>query len=521
MRDVLVRALSLFPSSAGRRAAYVDTRARLEAGRDAPRTDRVVRALLRQAESDLARRKDARASEALTKALTLIFHPVRAAGTELPALLEDPAGVLRVLDEGAIGEVLGRRPGTSDSWPASVPDPAARPTPVHDMNAAHHLGEGVPDHTPRVLVVTGGGLSFLQPVLDVWQAAGYEVRTLEMSDLPAAQRPTLRTVVAAAVTTWRTGKRAPVPPELAARLSGFDHLHVEWGDEIAAWLSHLALPGHSLSVRIHKYEILTPYPQLLAASQVDTLCFVAPHVRDAALRIAPRLTEAHRIDVTQNALDLHRFTGAVAAVDLPADLPAPEHVLGVVGWAGPAKDAEWAIDVLDKLTHADDGPWTLVLVGPEPPVRGSDAQRATRLMARIAAAGSRVRVLGRREDVPAVLPHLGWVISASVIEGTHEAIAEGAASGCVPIVRDWPQVRGYGGASTVYPTSWLVQDPEHAARRILAARSERQALAREATAWIRKDRDPETLALSQRAWIPGPYDHELRGAIPRPEGGTA
>jgi hypothetical protein len=499
MREVLVGALSLLPGSIGRRAAYIGTRARLDAGRSAPRTARLVHALLRDATSGLSDGDDAAAAEALTKALTLLFHPSRSAGDATPAMLRDPEGTLDVLGVGPVAEVLGRASRTAGIAPR-VP---------------------VTDRAARILVISGGGLSFLEPVITSWRADGHEVGTLQITDLPADQRPSLRTAVQSAVASWRTGELGALPEFLVDALDGVDHLHVEWGDEVAAWLSHLDLGSRSLSVRIHKYEILTAYPQLLDASRVDTLCFVAPHVRDAALAISPRLALARRIDVTQNALDLERFADAEAVTDLAADLPGPEHVLGLVGWAGPAKDADWALDVLDALLDRDDGPWRLLLVGPEPTLRGADAERAGRLLERISGYGERVQVLGRREDVPAVLPHLGWVISASLIEGTHEAVAEGAVAGRVPVVRDWPQVRAYGGAKTVYPASWLVQEPQQAARRILESQEEREREGRDAEVWIRRDRDPQVLASLHRAWIGTPYDHQLRGDALRPEGDTA
>lgn len=502
MRSSLLRALSLLPGSRGRRAAYVDARARLEAGQDVARVDHLVAALLAEAESCLQGGDDAAASEALTKALTLHFHPARRPAAQSPDLIEHPRRTLDLLGTGLIGEVLGSRGDLA----RPRTDGADRP-------------DSVP--APRILVLAGGGLTFLEPVIAAWRAAGSEVSTVRVADLPAAQRPTLRTVVGGAVSTWRTGSPAPVPEELATRLDGVDHVHVEWGDEVAAWISHLDLGDRTLSVRIHRYEILTPYPHLIAADRVDTLCFVAPHVRDTATEIAPHLTAARRIDVTPNALDLDRFAQTEPAGDLPTDLPGPDHVLAMVGWAGPVKDAQWALDVLDEVRGQDDGPWTLLLVGPAPVPQGADAARAQQLLDRIAEAGDRVRVVGRRDDVPAVLRHAGWLISSSLTEGTHEAVAEGAAAGCVPVVRDWPQARRHGGAGTVYPSTWLVDTPAEAAQRVMETSTRRDQEGAEARERIRADRDPADLAAAYTAWTREPYDRKLRGHATPPEGGTA
>ncbi|MEE1649565.1 glycosyltransferase [Brachybacterium sp. J144] len=523
IRDLLLGALAAIPGAVGRRARFVRTRAALEAGAPARQVEGLVRELVAEAERELGAGRDETAAEALTKALVLLLHPSRALGAAIPPLLEDSAAVLSVLDGGKVGEVL-RRPGGVpaagvDGLPGDGPEGSSS-SPEPSASAAGPT-EASADRPATVLVLSGGGLSFLRPVMDSWRAAGHEVRTLTADELPAAERPTLRTVVGAAITTWRTGRPAPVPAVLASALEGVDHVHVEWGDQVAAWFSHLDRGARTLSVRIHKYEILTAYPQLLDAARVDSLCFVATHVREAAVAIAPRLAAAPRTAVTANALDLERFADPAPALDLPGDLPSRDRLLALVGWAGPAKDADFALDVLEQLRAQDAGtPWTLLLVGEEPAVTGADAPRARALLARIAAAGDAVRVLGRREDVPAVLARSGWILSASVIEGTHEAVAEGAASACVPVVRDWPQVRAHGGARTVYPESWIVpDDPAAAARRILDHRGRRAAEGEAARAQIRHDRDPDALASAQERWIGPARPHP--GGTARPEGGPA
>jgi glycosyltransferase involved in cell wall biosynthesis len=66
-----------------------------------------------------------------------------------------------------------------------------------------------------------------------------------------------------------------------------------------------------------------------------------------------------------------------------------------------------------------------------------------------------------------VLPRIGTILSASVRESFHQGVAEGAASGAVPVVRNWPLFAAYGGARAVFPESWVVDDVDAAVRRIL------------------------------------------------------
>jgi hypothetical protein len=60
------------------------------------------------------------------------------------------------------------------------------------------------------------------------------------------------------------------------------------------------------------------------------------------------------------------------------------------------------------------------------------------------------------------------IISSSVRESFHVALVEGAASGAVPVVRDWPFfARRAASARSLFPRDWVVATPEEAARRIL------------------------------------------------------
>jgi hypothetical protein len=42
-----------------------------------------------------------------------------------------------------------------------------------------------------------------------------------------------------------------------------------------------------------------------------------------------------------------------------------------------------------------------------------------------------------------------------------------AASGAVPVVRDWPVYAGIGGATGLFPPEWVSTTPDEAAERIL------------------------------------------------------
>ena len=72
--------------------------------------------------------------------------------------------------------------------------------------------------------------------------------------------------------------------------------------------------------------------------------------------------------------------------------------------------------------------------------------------------------------MPDALSDVGVVVSSSVRESFHCGLVEGAASGALPVVRDWPFFADRNnGARALFPPEWVVDTPQEAADHILAA----------------------------------------------------
>jgi glycosyltransferase involved in cell wall biosynthesis len=71
------------------------------------------------------------------------------------------------------------------------------------------------------------------------------------------------------------------------------------------------------------------------------------------------------------------------------------------------------------------------------------------------------------DNLPEVLRDAGFALSASLRESFGVGLCEGAASGAVPVVRNWPVYASYGGARAVFPADWVVSDVGEAVQRIL------------------------------------------------------
>jgi len=256
-----------------------------------------------------------------------------------------------------------------------------------------------------------------------------------------------------------------VESALRPYLDAADVVFIDWCTALPALVSRID-PGRSrLVVRLHSYEAFKEWPHLTDLSRIDDFVFVSDHLRDLGLAAIPGLQGAHapRIHVIANAMELQPFR-------LPKTEDARFHV-GVIGASKVVKDPRWAIDVLRRLQRHDERYRLLLLRGvleDHAPGAREYAAELRRDLAELEPTGA-VRVLSHTDDVPAALQDIGVVLSSSVRESFHMGIAEGAASGAVPVVRDWPYFPG--AARRLFPEEWVVDDPAAAAERILAVTS--------------------------------------------------
>ncbi len=152
---------------------------------------------------------------------------------------------------------------------------------------------------------------------------------------------------------------------------------------------------------------------------------------------------------------------------------AARRTLALIGWNVPVKDVGWALDVIEGL-RAHDPAWRLLLVGgglgDKLTARSWTYKAATEKRIAAAEATGAVKRLGFRDDVPDLLADVGVILTSSKIEGCHVGFFEGVAGGTFPVARDWPWVRAFaGGARSVMPADWIVEDPAAAVARILEA----------------------------------------------------
>jgi glycosyltransferase involved in cell wall biosynthesis len=447
-RRSLVRGLSR-----RQRPAEVDVdriEEQLESGVPAAGAAAAVRHEVEASDILLERGDCAGAAERFARALGLAGHRVLHFDTQVSPLVGDPVGWSEPFRHSAVARsVRGVRSLSSPSSPSSGAVPAA----------------AAPDRPVRVLVAYRRNADFLGEIQQHLAESGvWDARVVDFDELPGLEK--FRKHPALLVEQVLGGK-----PQLARNAEKHFRDHLEWADVVwIEWCTALAAlmtridPGDTrVVVRIHSYEVFTQWPHLVDWQRVDDVVLVSEHLRDLAARAIPGLSGpgAPRLHVLPLAMELQKMQRPKT--------PDARFNLALLGASKMVKDPRWAIDVLRRLREHDPR-YRLLLVGGKfqdpSPATHEYAEALREEEAELAAAGALERI-GYTDDVPGVLERVGVILSTSFRESFHIGLVEGAASAAVPVVRDWPFFPG--APRQLFPQEWVVETPEQAAARILAA----------------------------------------------------
>ncbi|GAA0908345.1 glycosyltransferase family 1 protein [Streptomyces thermoalcalitolerans] len=414
---------------------------------------KAVAARLAHADAELAAGRRAEATAALDRALFLDFHRVVHIDQLSSPLAKDAEGYVAPLYHSEAMQTLSRPQGRR--VPAA-PAPADRPL--------------------RLLVTTSANDNFLHLIRNHFRDhPGVELRYLDLAESKHLKRVSwaAKRIIEDRLSGGTSDYQEEVERLMRPHLDWADTVFLEWAVGPAAMLTTIDPGDTRIVVRLHSYEAFTRWPHMTDFSRVDDLVFIAPHVRDLTRSLVPQLRGEHapRLHVLHNAMALSGF-----------NRPKPAEArfnLGLIGISQVAKDPKWAVRVLE-LVRKHDERYRLILVGGDMDPKTSQATREYRRefdkeLAPLEESGAVVR-LGPTDDVPSKLVEIGTILSSSVREGCHVGVMEGAASGAVPVVRDWPFYAGKpNSARTLYPEDWVVGSPEEAAERILKTTATEQS----------------------------------------------
>jgi len=360
----------------------------------------------------------------------------RLLGEDYPLFIEQPADAARLLSGLALDRET-RAAAAAACHAASreftfdrVADrlakhlPRAQPTLTTPEGGQSRLrASGAAAPVARVLVA-GHDLKFLGPIREAIAATGASLDE----------------------DVWKSHTEHDENASLSA-LEQADVIFCEWCLGNAAWYSRNKRPDQRLVVRLHRMEVYTDHPSAVEINNVDQVVCVAQHIADEAIERFG--WDPAKLRVIPNSVDVDRFR-------LPKHDDA-RFTIAMVGYVPKRKRLDHALDVIEELRRQDPR-FRLMLIGHPPSELGwvvrrpEEVEFSRRCYARIQVSDELrggVTFLPFTEDLPSLFQQAGFVLSTSESEGHQVALAEGAASGAVPVILDQP------GASEQYRTGWI------------------------------------------------------------------
>lgn len=236
-----------------------------------------------------------------------------------------------------------------------------------------------------------------------------------------------------------------------------DIIFCEWCLGNARWYAQRKRPGQRLVVRLHHQEMKLPYRFELEWPNVDAILFINHQHYETFVCEQPQQRE--KAVVIFNAIDC-------STLDQPK-LPGAEFSLGFVGLNPMRKRPDMAVEILSRLRAVDPRytlsfktamPWEYSWLWNRPEER----EFYIRFFENIESGPHRNAVVfdPHGNNMADWYSKIGFILSTSDHEGSHQAVAEGMAAGCIPIIRNWD------GATPLYPSRFVFSTVDEAAELI-------------------------------------------------------
>ncbi|MFT5320235.1 MAG: glycosyltransferase involved in cell wall biosynthesis [Pseudohongiellaceae bacterium] len=321
----------------------------------------------------------------------------------------------------------------------------------------------------RILLLTSGNWKFLVNLIRHMEQheSGIDLRTYDFSvHEETISREHLHEVYAPVsmgldpASVWEREEKSSAP--LAELIDWCDIVFCEWSSLHAVWLSRFLPANKRLVVRLHSFEAFSQWPFFMNYGGVDGIIFVAEHIREFTNQQFKLTKQPVQTRVLPNFNELAGYAKPKSAI-------APR-TLALVGFANSNKDPLLAAQIL-ALLRQNDSEWRLMFVGDNwkpDTLRDSELEYYQKLVDFIEQndLNNAIIYTGYRRDIPVLMQDIGFILSCSWREGTHESILEGMACGTIPVIRRWPMVSQFGAPATIYPALDYYKTAEEAARMI-------------------------------------------------------
>lgn len=307
--------------------------------------------------------------------------------------------------------------------------------------------------TPIKMLIVSDNWSFSDVLIAEFEASGFEVRSFyfeqfrkkkgsgfsvtqlfvptEFYSTPQKVRESIET-------------KAPIFYDL---IEWADVVFIEWCNLPAIWMSRLLAENKRVIIRLHSYEAFTYFPYFVNWGGVDGLIFVSECVRNIV-----RAKHGTRTSLTSE-ITLPNIKRRSASVHSNENSERA-FVLGMAGYNNANKNPLLAVEILSHLRRFDPR-WKLELIGQAWPNQTSarETQYKDEFQQRMTNAdvAGAISIRPFSDDLSSWYSSVGFILSTSDREGTHEVLVEGMSFGAIPIVRRWPMMLPFGGPELVYP----------------------------------------------------------------------
>jgi glycosyltransferase involved in cell wall biosynthesis len=244
--------------------------------------------------------------------------------------------------------------------------------------------------------------------------------------------------------SWEPWKSTNRPEGRTGAPADVDTVFCEWCCENAVWHSNNKRAGSKLIVRLHRFEAFRDFTTRVNWDNVDALIVVSDYFRD--LMLERHGVDPERVHVLPQYIDWHGLARP--------KLPEAQFTLGLVG-INPFEHKRFdrALDFLAALRARDDRfklavrsamPWKIQWLWDRQDDTRAQFEAVFSRIFRDPGLSGAVRFDPVGPDMEEWYRGIGTILSSSDSEGCHTSVIEGMASGCLPVVHDWP------GAKSLY-----------------------------------------------------------------------
>lgn len=257
---------------------------------------------------------------------------------------------------------------------------------------------------------------------------------------------------------------AKLSKEDIENIEASDMVFIDWLNHNTIWAINNLPMSKRIIVRVHSYEVFSYFPLMINFGRIDGLIFISEGIKEAFYELWGWIIPVHiQSIVLQNIRSKSRLN---KSENFDQFSNKRKKTLGMLQYAVDVKDLGFALDTFE-LIYNQDNEYRLVLAGDK---LNKDDEYQKVLLERIDRfPKDTIQELGYIKEVNTFFERVGFMLSTSIREGSHESLIEGMLFGCIPVIRDWPLISPFNGAKSSFPQFETFITQEEMAKYILSS----------------------------------------------------